>query len=260
MEQARLAFQKLVSHEFTKHGLNQGVAVVQKLQTGSFANAQVEYVRDPDEYEFYLIEVGQTLSQLLSLCDQLTQTTVFLSAFSPTKRMKEVGITRASQIQYNIENFLIRTQSLHDRVLKLVNAVFHLGLDLRDCRHDTIVKNLHVKVTVVPTNLQRIRKLLGKYQQERNMVVHHAGYVENDLRKLQLFHLVQNHSDDIEQEMFLNSTRYLTRKIVTQKIEEFSHYNEAVFLELALLFDELISKYNQMVSALSLKCGHSHSS
>lgn len=260
MNQSQIAFQKLVSHQFTRLGLHQGVAIAQKLQTTSITKAEVEFVREPDEYEFYLIEVGHTLAHLLGLCEQLIHATLFLSAFTPTKRMKKAGINRASHLQYNIENYLIRTQSLHDRVLKLVNAVFHLGLDSRDCRHDTIAKNLHVKVTNVPINLRSIGNLLEKYRQERNIIVHHESYLEDELRKLEMYYLVQKdgiNSDVINQDIFPFITRNLTRKIVEQKTEEFDQFNEAVFKQLELLFDELKPKYEKLLTSLSLKCGHS---
>jgi len=149
--------------------------------------------------------------------------------------MREAGITRAGHLQYNIENYLIRTQSLHDRVLKLVNVVFHLGLHPRDCRHDTISENIHVEITDVPVKLKSIRKLLERYKKERNIVIHHESYNEDDLRKLEMFYLVQENedqSDPGDQELFQYASRDLTRKTVIQKTDEFDQFNESLFFSI----------------------------
>lgn len=256
MNQTQFAYKKLVAHEFTQLALHQAVDIVKQLQTGDITKVEAKFVRQPDEYEFYLLETGRMLTQLLGLCEQLIHTALFLSAFSPTKKMKEAGITRASHVKYNIENFLIRTQSLHDRLLKLVNAVFHLGLSARDCKHDVVVKNLHVKVTEVPNRLHSLRKLFGRYQQDRNMIIHHESYSADDLRKLELYFLVQDKEDNSNDEVFLYATKSLTRKIVDQKIEEFDKFSEIVLQQIELLLDELKPIYENTADSLRLKCNN----
>ncbi len=80
------------------------------------------------------------------------------------------------------------------------------------------------------------------------------------MRKLEMYYLVQKdgiNSDVINQDIFPFITRNLTRKIVEQKTEEFDQFNEAVFKQLELLFDELKPKYEKLLTSLSLKCGHS---
>ncbi len=121
MNQSQLRLENIANHDFVKTSFSNAVEITEKLQTGSIAKVEVEYVRELDEYEFYIIEVGHKLAHLLNLCEQLVHAVLFLSAFTPTKRMKEVGITRANHVQYNVENYLIRTQSFHDRVLKLTS-------------------------------------------------------------------------------------------------------------------------------------------
>jgi len=255
MIHSSIGYKKLVEHGFVKRSFSDAVKIAQKLQTGSLTTVEVEYVREPDEYEFYVIQVGHTLAHLLGLCEQLVHAVAFLSSFAPTKKMKSVGITRASHLQYNIENYLIRTQSFHDRVLKLVNAVFHLGLRPQDCRHDTITKNLHVKVTSVPATLQSIRKLIGRYRQERNTIIHHEGYQEDALRKLEMYYLARDRDSSI-QERFLYVARNLTREFVNQKMEEFDSFNEEIFRQLELLFDELQPQYETRMTSLMRKCGY----
>ena len=259
MGQSQVRYENLEDHPFVKASFSKAVEIAQKLQTGSITAVEAEYIREPDEYEFYVIQVGHTLAHLLHLCEQLVHAVLFLSSFTPTKRMREAGITRAGHLQYNIENYLIRTQSVHDRVLKLVNAVFHLGLRPQDCRHDTIAKNLHVKSTGVPVRLQAMRKLLGKYRQDRNIIIHHETYQEDDLRELEMYYLAQKLDGDLEggiQGRFLYVARSLTREFVNQKMHEFDKFNGEIFRHLELLFDDLKPKYEAMTVSLRQKCGH----
>ncbi len=258
MNQSQIAFEKLISHQLTKAGFENGVEVTSKLQVGSITLVEAEFSREPDEYEFYVIEVGHTLAHLLSGCEQMMQAVLFLSAFSPTEKMKTYGITRSSHLQYNIENYLIRTQSIYDRILKLVNAIFHLGIDPRNCRHNTISRNLHVKVTDVPAKLKNLNKLLGKYRQDRNVIIHHESYQEDELRKIEMYHLLLSKQDEDElpdYELLQIVTKNLTREFVKRKIEEFEQFNEAVFLEMASLFDSLESRYQKLQKSLFKKCG-----
>lgn len=258
MNQSQIAFQELTSHKLTQTAFKKAVEVTSKLQIGSIALVKAEFSREPDEYKFFVIEVGHTLAHLLSSCEQMMQAVIFLSAFSPTKKMKTHGITRSHHLQYNIENYLIRTQSIYDRILKLVNAVFHLGIAPHDCRHDTIARNLHVKVTDVPAKLQKLKKLLEKYRQDRNVVIHHESYQEDELRKIEMFHLLLSKQDEAElpdHDMFQMVARDLTRKFLQRKCEEFEQFNEAVSRAMVSLFDSLESKYKELQELLYKKSG-----
>ncbi|GAB4416852.1 MAG: hypothetical protein Kow002_02970 [Anaerolineales bacterium] len=256
--QSQIWFNKITSHNFVKVGFDNAVKISQELQTDDISKVTADYIRAPNELEFYIINVGRTLAHLLSMCEQLVHAVLFLSAFSPTKRMKEARITRSTHLQYNIENYLIRTQSVHDRTLKLVNSVFHLGLQPRDCRHDTIAKNLHVKPTRIPGSLKNIRKLLLQYQQERNSVVHHEGYQDDKLRSLEMFYIakeIEEGKGESSLDDFQYMGRRLTKEVVTQKMDEFDKFNGELFSQLIILFDNLEKEFHQRMILLKEKAG-----
>ncbi len=259
MDNTDTIFEQLTSHPFVKIAFKNGIEVAQALETNHAYEVDVKYSRDPNEYEYYVVEVGHTLAHFLSICEQMIYAVHFLSVFSPTQKMKEKGINRSNHIQYNVENYLIRTQSLSDRILKLTNAVFHLGIDQRNCKFDTISKNLHVKMTKIPGRLKKLSKTLEKYRQDRNTIIHHESYLENDLHELEMLHLVKSKSKEYEVqniEGLTNLTNRLTRTYVKQKSDEFNKFNEEVFKEVLVLFNDLQKKYEQIENELRLKCGH----
>ncbi len=260
MENIETIFESLTSHPLVKTAFQNGVEITRSLELSRPAEVEVKYSRDPDEYEYYVITVGHTLAHLLGSSEQMMYAVHFLSTFSSTKKIKESRINRSNFIQYNIENYLIRTQSLNDRVLKLTNAVFHLGIDQRNCKFDTISKNLHVRASKIPARLKKLSEILGKYRQERNVVIHHESFQENDLRELELLYLVMEKSPDNDiQDMksFAYHAKNLARDYVKQKKTEFDGFNRIAFNELFELFNSLEPKYIQMEKTLSIKCGHS---
>jgi len=87
-----------------------------------------------DEYEFYLMRVGNRLATLLSHCEQLSHAIHFMSTFRQTEASTRSGVTRTKHLRYCIENYIVRTQTLYDLILKLVDAVFHLLNSDTQCR------------------------------------------------------------------------------------------------------------------------------
>ena len=260
MNQSQIAFQRLTSHQLTKSALKKGFDIQSKLvDVKNITMVDVSFSREPDEYELYVIKVGHTLIHLLLNCEQLIQCILFLSIFSPTKEMKEHGITQSHILQYNIENYLIRTQSIYDRILNLINIVFRLGISPRKCTDKAVSKNIDLKETDIPSKLQKLNNLLSKYKLERNVIVHHKSYQEDELRKIEMYHLLISKNEQIKSpdyKFFQIIAKDLTQEFITRKSEEFEQFNETLFVELALLFDSLEPIYHNRQNSLYLKCGY----
>ena len=246
MQDEQSEFDKLGSHRFPSRAMQSGLEIIKQASPDGLAAAAPEFERELDKREYYLLDVSTTIAHLLILCQQLDHTVLYLSAFSPTDRMKRSGINRANQLQYTIENFLIRVPALYDRVLQLTNAVFFLGLHPKHCRHDTIIRNAHVAATDIPETLKSLYRLTAGYRQDRNTVIHRRSYVADDLRTLELFHMefVQN---KVEKENLPYVTSYLTREIVQDRSKEYKGFNSEIFGQLILLFDALEAKYDVMI-------------
>ena len=260
MKQSQIAFQIITSHQLTKSALKKGLDIQSKLvDIKNITMVNVNFSREPDECELYVIEVGHILSHLLLNCEQLIQCILFLSIFSPTKKMKEHGITESHILQYNIENYLIRTQSIYDRILNLINVVFRLEISPRKCTDKAVSKNIDLKETDIPSKLQKLNNLLSKYKLERNVIVHHKAYQEDELRKIEMYHLLISKNDQInspDYKFFQIIAKDLTQEFIMRKSEEFEQFNETLFVELALLFDSLEPIYHNLQNSLYLKCGY----
>jgi len=119
-------------------------------------------VRPLTPVEEYLHECFVSAGELVVACNQLEYALVYLSGYRQRRTADGSLITRADYVAYQIENFMIRLGTVTDRALRLVNVVFQLGIQPKECRRSVIADNAHVAPTPVrkqpdrtPTTLLR---------------------------------------------------------------------------------------------------------
>ena len=112
--------------------------------------------------EEYVQECFVSAGELVVACNQLEYALVYLSGYRQRRTADGSLITRADYVAYQIENFMIRLGTVTDRALRLVNVVFQLGIQPKECRRSVIADNAHVAPTPVrkqpdrtPTTLLR---------------------------------------------------------------------------------------------------------
>ena len=145
---------ELRQHHFFRRALDAARPVLLDIDAPGGKRLRKEERRLPDEHEYFVLRVGNTLSQLFSCCEQLEHGLHFIANYRETEVMRKAGITRAKHLTYNVENYLIRSQVLYDRALRLTDAVFHLTNGEAQCTHATIVNNVKVAHTGVPKALR----------------------------------------------------------------------------------------------------------
>ena len=176
----------------------------------------------------------------------------FLSDFSYSKRMRERGIKRHHHFSYNVENYIIRTQILYERLLQLVNRVFHLLNEPRNCTYPVITQNLKVAQTPVPALLKAVRKPLERYQRDRNMIVHRESYSEDELSRVGMLYFVDHLPDEPGDDAVVSATdglhhlrTQMLARLISEKRDEFNAVNTEVFALLLPLFTALESVYGR---------------
>ena len=206
-----------------------------------------EYI--PEEHGFYLTRAGNRLATLLTHCEQLAHAVLFLTNYRETSSTQRAGITRAKHIRYGMESYIVRTQTLYDLVLKLVDAVFHLTNADAQCRHSTIVQNLRLKRTQVPKLLSRLQKKLTSFRTSRNKIIHRGGYQEEDLYRLELYTELEESyrraGEAIPPDLaFLpEAKREKIREVVRKRKAEFTRFNSSVFQLVSDVLDGLYGHF-----------------
>jgi hypothetical protein len=170
--------------------------------------------------------------------------------------MERAGINRHSQIVYHVENYVIRTQSLLDRVLKLVDAVFHLLNDPRNCRYDVVIKNVKVQVSDLPESIKDLRTLLSRYSAVRSEVVHQHSIKEDRLRALDLFFLTERWErvyPNPKHPSVGGLVKEVTQEVLREKKNEFIEFNTEIAVAISRIFDKLMPYYSREEHALRLR-------
>jgi hypothetical protein len=236
----------MYEHHFVKRVIKESMDVLTVLYKGNIPPIDRDDDPMPDEHQFYILRVGHRIKSLVVWCKQLDQTIQYISNFSVSSAMKRKGITRHSYLAYHIENHIIRVASVYDRVLHLVDAVFHLCNDPQNCTQDVIINNLKVKRTDIPSSLKPLKRLLKEYKYPRNSVVHFEPYEDKLLRRLELYSFFTEDSPELD-EKFRRNIRYLQREaasdIIKDKKKEFTQLNKSIAEALSLVLDKLEVHY-----------------
>jgi hypothetical protein len=184
-----------------------------------------------DELEYYIHNVGFWTAHFSSWFHQLNIGVELLSNFSYNKK---TTASRFDHLAYNIENYIIRFQSVQDKLLHIVNAVFHLTINERKVNFDSVMTNLKVYRTDIPNKFKPVKTYLNQFQRDRNTIIHRHSYLEKELRRLELFYHPNN--DDMEPRYKQFRTRQLT-KYITEKKGKFNEQNE----QLLALTDQFLT-------------------
>ena len=201
--------------------------------------AETELPKDLEltEYQYYIQKVGFYLVNTVAWCKQLDLAINLLSNFDYSKQ----GTLRSEHLIYNIENYLIRIKSVHDRVLQLVNAVFHLCINEASVNHGVIISNYKVAHRrEICEAIKAISRFLRSHEQTRHTLIHRHSLLDKDLKKIEMMYAnnFEHISDQEEVKKYKSTRSKLINRYVTQKKSEFRSINETLYL---LINDLLIS-------------------
>jgi hypothetical protein len=245
-----ITVESLNSHPFVQEVFPEAVRIQHSLNDQNPNRVNPDYERDPDEHEYYILSVGHTLAELLSLVDQIAHAPIYMSRFPQTAATRRAGITRDKHILYHIENHLIRLHAAFDRCLSVVDAVFHLTNAPAALSQTVVASNLRVKRTDVPKRLKAIRKTLGPTIDARNDVIHHHAYKEDSLRKLEMFCLAERilppeESGPLRKTYLRYRVRELTSEVLKKKTAEIGRVNAELLTGIIELLSELLPIYKR---------------
>ncbi len=132
-------------------------------------------------------------ANIINAIERMDLTPIFLKRFPRSETYDRHGLTLHRWVQYHYCNYLVAVTGVYDTALLLVNAVFALGLEPRDCRDRTVTFSERVKNTLVEQALVDLDGVISPYRDPRNHFAH-----RNRLPDLGLL-------DDLERSMFIES-------------------------------------------------------
>lgn len=207
--------------------------------------------RELIEEEFYFTRVSYQLSHLLTVIQQMEHTVLYMSNFSPTNLMRTAGVNRATHLIWSVENYLLRTQTVYDRLLILVDRVFHIQNQSNTITHESIISNVHIKRTEVPSALKLVKNSIKKYYRDRNVIVHEASYSDDELRRIEALSILgssENSDDHLKEEV-----KWSVREYLKKKKREYSRVNKNLCLAMASTFSSLEPIFNKKFTEICAK-------
>lgn len=236
-------FSELDENAFLVSVLKEGEIAFSDIEVDKLATELPEDI-ELSEYQYYIQKVGFYLVNTISWCKQLDLAIELLSNFDYSKK----ETSRADHLIYNVENYLIRIKSVHDRVLQLVNAVFHLCINEANVNHGVIVSNYKVQHRPeIIKAVKAISKYLSEHQQIRHTLIHRHSLIDKDLKKIELFYL--NNFEHIDDEAQVKAYKYVRtehlKKVLSEKKSEFREINSTLFTLINALFLELNAEYER---------------
>ncbi|TVU89040.1 Cthe_2314 family HEPN domain-containing protein [Vreelandella titanicae] len=148
----------------------------------------------------------------------------------------------AEYIEFHIENYLIRSRSVYDRALIFTNYLCDIQMAKDSVTHISITTNRKVEKLGLNNALKKINKACAIYRLERNGVVHHDRYSNQELewvdtaRKAKLILNGEIESIGLYDEVIEQNTAI----VIIKHLDEFSESTRKIvesvnsFLDLAL--------------------------
>lgn len=237
------SFSKLDESAFLLSVLKDGEIAFSGIEVDELATELPEDI-ELTEYQYYVQKVGFYLVNTISWCKQLDLAINLLSNFDYSKK----DTSRAEHLIYNIENYLIRIKSVHDRALQLVNSVFHLCINEANVNHGVIVSNYKVQHRPEIHNaIKAISKYLSDHEQTRHTLIHRHSLIDKDLKNIELFYL--NNFEHVDNEDQVKKYKYVRtdylKRFLSDKKSEFKVINTTLYKLIDTLFISLSLEYER---------------
>lgn len=164
--------------------------------------------RELFRHEEYFYDCYLAVAEIYTIFRQLDQSAVFLANFRSSKALKEANISRFEHIIYHLESHLLRMTGVLDRLLILVNQILRMGLEDISCKsHNMLVSKDNKKGKHAPKieavaglfdALMEVSAFMDQFRDDRNSVAHSKRLNFEDLRKIEMYHVVFGNTTDPE--------------------------------------------------------------
>jgi hypothetical protein len=228
--------EEFVNHELYSMLQEDGKKYLYKLQD-LYSKIHIPPEIKLDELEYYIHNVGFWTAHFSTWFHQLNIGVDLLSNFRYNNKR---NTRRVDHLIYNVENYIIRFQSVQDKLLHIVSAVFHLTINERKVNLDSVMSNLKVVRTEIPNKFKPIRRYLSTFQDDRNTIIHRHSYLEKELKRLELFYHPTN--NEIKGELKQFRTKALA-KYVNDKKNDYFKQNKNLSSLVDDFLTELIPHY-----------------
>ena len=135
--------------------------------------------------------------------------------------------------------------TIYDRLLQLVNSIFHLCNADDIVTNQTILNNIKVSRDPIAKHLRKVRKyLMNEFSQKRNLLVHQYAYRDKEMKSIEVMysHNFENYPKEQLKQLKAIRAKFLTTAIRNKKAV-FKEANKAMYELVLPVFDCLLKEY-----------------
>lgn len=228
---------------------------VSENSTKLFESADYSKITLSNTYDSYVFNVETSFEELVKLFRKLQLSIDIIEKLNIDSFMVDEKYNKYEYIIYLLENFIIRLLSIEDRSLNLINIIFDLGNDDRNCKEHIILKNKNVIDSDVNLSYKKLSKILTMYKEDRNTIIHHGSYSNDDTFYLELYNsflatgnLYSNNDDQVK--TLNNFYSAESREIKDIKVKEFNDVLKKIGEVILEVFNHLEQRYDCHINKL----------
>lgn len=205
------------------------------------------------ELQGYIFSCGKGLGVLTSALDKAALSIEFLA--NAVKPLKASSYTHAEQIQFAIENYFIRSATIYDRALIFTNHLLDLGIADESTSHQQMVTNRHVKRYRLVGPLKDLGKICREKNVERNAIIHHRSYSEDDFDQFSMIVSANELSKQAGRKPPVprEALNELTNAVLSDHTADFEAHLEKVRQSLNAFLDTAAAVYKVRKASYSIK-------
>lgn len=185
--------------------------------------------------EIYLTISFKLVFEVMKKLNDLYIGPLLLSSFPIKFKGK---IMESEYINYHLDFYFINIVSLYDRILKLINQIYKLGLTNKYVKHEIITSNQNVDKKIINILIDFYKRSI-KVRTLQNIIKHQKKYTDDKLSNLGLIEIIIKNK---KKETFLNfyNKRLISeytknmQKIIYNNNEEIIKFVKQVFNQVQL--------------------------
>ena len=195
-------------------------------------------------YQYYIFSSAKALTELVSWFGQLELSLVYIEHQEAPKELEAHGVNHVTDLQFKLENHLVRLESLYDRLLMLANCLLKLGISDNSLSHELVVGNDNVKYYKTDAPIKSVKAVLKPYKEIRNSIIHHRSYNEPAILDLSALHYLENVEYDLEELKIMKcemTSEEMAKLLKGLYVEEFKEVNKKLCDKLTEVLNHLLN-------------------
>jgi len=205
-------------------------------------------IRKTKKYYFYK-ELFYLLKEIDYKLLDLNACIGFISTYPNRKSIRKI-FNRYQYIIYHLEYYYINIVSLYDRLLKIVNFLYNLGLQDKHVQTDIIKSNSNVDKNVIK-QLRKIDKAITEIRKVQNMIKHKGKLREpsEELNRANYYEGFINLKDFNLSEKKINIMKFIAKfnysRFISQKKKKLIENNKILLILVNNFYTSLIPQFKK---------------